>query len=304
MTRLATRFLFLVCAGVLVSACAPSLRVTRLKPSRVNLGATRSVAVLQVNGEPRAASQTIVELQRNVVDGRYYQLINAINRGILLPVGGGNYVDVGYVRSQLQADVYLVASVLRSEFVEERRTSTRTENGRSIDVVKLHPKGYARVNFQVVMADGRVVVFRDYVGEHEGAGYERQSRVSVRANDYIDEAIRRAVAAFVADITPRRVVEYIELDDSEPALKPGIKLAQDGNLAAAESSWMQVLARQPRSAGATYNLGVLLETRGEFDEADAAYRKAIELSPKALYRDALRDMRRRLYEAQALQTPL
>lgn len=293
-----------VVAG-LVSACAPGINVARLSPARYNLGATRSVAVLQVGGDPRAASQVMVELQRSVVEGGYYDLINAVNRGITIHVGAGNgHVDVRPVVSQVQADVYLIAHLLRHDVVVQERQGTRTKDGRTVDVTKFHPKGFAKANFQVVKADGRVVVFRDYIGEYYGTTYEAGQRPPQSHHELVERALHDMVHDFLADITPRRVIEKIVLDDKEPAVEPGVKLAQDGNLAAAERAWQAVLERNPRSAGATYNLGVLLETRGDFEGAEASYLKAIELSPKPLYRDALYDLRRRLREASSLQTPL
>lgn len=303
--RIGMRMLAAACLAGALGACAPGIKVARMKPARFNLGATKTVAVLQVNGDANAASQVMVELQRSILDDRYYQLINAVNRGIILQVGGVNArVDVGQAVSQVNADVYLVASVLQQEVVEERRTTEKSERDRTYEVTTIHPTGYAKLNMQVVAADGRVLVFRDYAAEHAGSSYEANKGRRYNRASLIEAAMRKAVRHFVSDITPTRVIEKIVLDDSEPAVKPGVKYAEGGNLNAAWASWQAVLDANPRSAAAVYNQGVLLETRGDFDEAAAAYRKAIAISPKSLYRDALRDLQRRLSEARSLQTPL
>lgn len=303
--KIAMRGLAVACVVGAMTACAPGIKVARMKPARFNLGATRTVAVLQVNGEPSAASQVMVELQRSVMNDRYYQLINAVNRGILLQVGGLNArVDVGQARSQVNADVFLMANVLRQEVIEERKTTEKIEDGRKYNVTTITPKGYAKINMQVVKADGQVLIFRDYWAEYNGASFETGERRRYNAADLIESAIQKTVRNFVSDITPSRVIEKIVLDDAEPAVKPGVKLAEKGNLNGAWVSWQAVLDANPRSPGAIYNQGVLLETRGDFDEAADAYRKAIEISPKPLYRDALYDLRKRLSDAQSLQTPL
>lgn len=303
--KTALRIWAAVCVAGALTACAPGINVARMKPARFNLGATRTVAVLQVNGEPGAASQVMVELQRSIVNDGYFQLINAVNRGILLQVGGINArVDVGQARSVVNADVYLVASVLRREVVEEREATEKTEDGRTYEVTMIRPKGYAKLNMQVVKADGRVLVFRDYWAEHSGDSFEAGKRRRYDRGNLIEHAMRKVVRSFVSDITPSRVIEKIVLDDADAALKPGVKLAKGGLLDAAWASWQAVLDANPRSAGAIYNQGVLLETRGDFDEAAAAYRKAIEISPKPLYRDALYALGKRLSEAHSLQTPL
>ena len=66
------------------------------------------------------------------------------------------------------------------------------------------------------------------------------------------------------------------------------------------SAWGALLAQNPANAGALYNIGVLLETRGEFEQAAAHYNQAIQIFGKPLYREALENMNRRLAEAQSL----
>lgn len=294
----------LLAVGALAAlcACAPGIRVQRLKPSRYNLGSTQKVAVLEVQGPPIAVSQVTSSLQKEIVNGNYYQLINAANRGYTIVVASaGGRVDVSNVSQQVPADVYVVAQVTRYEVFEEASTEKRTENGRTHEVVKVTPKGYAEVNFQVVKSDGRVLVMREYGGDYFGSSFVRGTGRPYNPNDLLQRAVREAVEEFVSDVTPRQVVEKIELDDDDEALKPGIRAAEAGDLAGAERAWTEVIRREPNNSGAIFNLGVLLETRGEFDAAADAYRKALNISHKSLYSEALEDLNERLRDAESLQ---
>jgi tetratricopeptide (TPR) repeat protein len=47
----------------------------------------------------------------------------------------------------------------------------------------------------------------------------------------------------------------------------------------AEAAYRKAIELNPSYATAYYNLGILLKTRERYDEAEAAYRKAIELNP-------------------------
>lgn len=294
--------LALMIAATTLAACAPGINVTRLKPSRYNLGTTRRMAVLEVNGAPSATPLVITDLQRQIVDRHFYTLINAVNRGLSITVtAAGARIDVGSVRQQVDADVYLNANILRYDYQEVEKQEEKRENGRTYKVMKYQPQANVRINFQVVKSDGQVVVFRDYNGDESGSSFERGQRPSRSSNDLLDGAVREAVGSFLDDVTPRQVVEKIELDDAEETLKPGVKLAENGDLAGAERSWNEALATNPNSSGAIYDIGVLLETRGDFDQAAASYRRAFEISPKSLYRDAIEDLNRRLREAAALQ---
>jgi tetratricopeptide (TPR) repeat protein len=304
MSSSARSFLLVVAVLLLAGteACAPGIRVTRLQPSRYNLGTTRRVAVLEVNGNPNATPLVISQLQKQILDRRFYSLINAVNRGLSITVtAAGTRIDVGGIRQQVDADVYVNAMITRYDYSEVEKQEEKTEKGRKYYVTKYQPEARVRVNFQVVKSDGQVIVLRDYDGDDTGTSYEAGRRPSRSATDLLESAARESVGRFLDDITPHQVVEKIELDESDDTLKPGIKMAEAGDLAGAERSWNDVLARSPNNAGAIYNVGVLLETRGEFDQAAGNYTRAFQLNPKGLYHDSLEDLNRRLADAQALQ---
>jgi tetratricopeptide (TPR) repeat protein len=71
----------------------------------------------------------------------------------------------------------------------------------------------------------------------------------------------------------------------EPADREVMKLfeaavaaQQSGDLATAETHYLQFLQRQPRNLEALVNLGVVYATMGRFDDAIASYKKALEIS--------------------------
>lgn len=278
---------------VLTQACAPSMSITRLAPAYFNLGNTKRVAVLQVNGDGYAVAQLVSRLQERIINDGYYQLVVATDRGATFVVNAqGGMIEIGQVRAVIEADVYVNANVTRYVYevlpIEENK------------VKRYEPHARVTVNFQVVKNDGRVIVFRDYTGHNTGTKYDEGKTPTRDRDQMLDSAIREAVGSFVYDITPRKVVETIVFDDSDERFKPGIKLAEAGDLAGAERSWVGLVTQDPTLAGAIYNIGVLLETRGDFEQAAAHYNQAIELFGKPLYRQALENMNRRLAESQSL----
>jgi hypothetical protein len=288
-------FAFLVVAVVFVlsQGCAPAMQVTRLAPSTYNLGNTKRVAVLEVTGDRRAVDQVINALQHRIIDDRYYSLVVATDRGATFAVTAlGGLIEIGEVRQRVEADVYVKAHVSRYEYEELPKEENK--------VARYQPEAHVTINFQVVKNDGRVVVFRDYMANQSGTAFDSGKKPNRAPADLLDDGVRSAVSNFADDITPHTVVDRIVFDDADALLKPGIKKAQDGDLAGAERDWLTLLSQNPNNAGALYNIGVLLETRGEFEQAAAHYNQAIELFGKPLYREALDNMNRRLAEAQSL----
>lgn len=292
-------FAFL-CAAVLfvvTQACAPAMQVTRLAPAYYNLGATKRVAVLEVNGEGRAVAQVIAALQQHILNDGYYSLVVATNRGAAFTVSTpGGMIEIGEVRRLVDADVYVNANVTRYDYLE---TESDEKNGDK-EVHRYQPESHVRINFQVVKNDGRVIVFRDYDGNVSGTKYDAGKKPSRTRSALLESAVQCAVNSFTYDITPRRVTERIVFDDDDDSLKPGIKMAENGDLGGAERAFSALLSSNPNNAGAIYNMGVLLETRGEFEQAGQAYNQAITLLGKGLYKDALENMNRRIAEAQSL----
>ena len=288
-------FAFIAAAVIfmLTQACAPGMQVTRLAPSYYNLGNTKRVAVLEVNGDQQAAAQVITNLQKRVMNDGYYTLVVATGRGASFVVNTpGGTIEIGEARRIVDADVYVNAYVTAYDYRESEVEDKK--------VIRYRPEGTTRINFQVVKADGRVIVFRDYDGSHSGTSYEAGKKPSQSPAAVLDAAIRSAVGSFAYDITPRKVTERIVFDDTLEILKPGIKLAENGDLEGAEREWTNLLTQNPNTAGAMYNIGVLLETRGDFEKAAQNYRSAIELGGLPLYQEALDNMNRRLAEAQSL----
>ena len=67
------------------------------------------------------------------------------------------------------------------------------------------------------------------------------------------------------------------------AVARALVLEPDLAEAHAEMAWIHIIyERDPLSAHAYSNLGYFLHASGRFDEADAAYRKALELSPQRI----------------------
>lgn len=289
----------LLLAGLCLVGCAPGIHIRRVVPAAYNLGATRKVAMLEVQGEPRAAMELAHELQRQITRRGHFAFYNAIERGLRISVtGAGARVEIGGIRQEVEADVYLSALVLASQAreVEEKQGAGEAAT------VKLRPEATVKVNFQVVKADGRVLVFQDYESTKQGEARKADQPPGESAL-LRQQALSEVVGNFLRDITPRMVTEKIELDDAQP-LKPGIQRAEQGDLAGAEQAWKSVLEKDPGHPGAIFNLGVLLEVNGEFEKAAEHYQRASSLSPKPLYRQALENLQRRMADLQALQRRL
>ena len=297
----------LALAGLTLTACAPGIFITRYRPSRYNLGATRRVAVLSIAGPPESVGVVMAELQQQMVHDAYYQVFNAMPQHVTLTILPGVTLvpNIGAVRASVPADVYIAAEVSRWQYSERELVEDSTQNGVKIRKLYRVPQGRVGINFQVVHgANGKLVVMQEYFRDFEAQKYDPYTGKRPYEADVIRSAAAEAVDHFLNDITPATVTDKIVLDNDEDTLKPGIELCKNGALDAAMASFQEVLKTNPNSPGATYNIGVLLEARGEYQQAEDAYRKASGLKKKSLYEDALEEMHRRVADEQSLQQQL
>jgi tetratricopeptide (TPR) repeat protein len=127
-------------------------------------------------------------------------------------------------------------------------------------------------------------------------GTESASDVS-RASEsqLLVEASLRAVDDLLRALAPRPRVEEVELDVDSPLLQPGVNAASRGDLEEARASFESVHSRHPELAAAAYDLGLVLEALGRWEEAEPLYADAVSKKPDdRLYRDALESVRARL----------
>ena len=127
-------------------------------------------------------------------------------------------------------------------------------------------------------------------------GSESASDVShAGASQLFVEASLRAVDDLLRALAPRPRVEEVELDVDSPLLQPGATAASRGDLEEARESFASVHTRHPELAAASYDLGLVLEALGRWEEAEPLYADAVSKKPDdRLYRDALDSVRSRL----------
>jgi tetratricopeptide (TPR) repeat protein len=96
----------------------------------------------------------------------------------------------------------------------------------------------------------------------------------------LEQATHFAATQAAEAITPRRVRQSVELEESVPDLDRALALIDAGRLGAARGMWEKALERTPASAPLHYNVAALSEALGEIEFARKHYEEAQRLAPK------------------------
>jgi tetratricopeptide (TPR) repeat protein len=97
------------------------------------------------------------------------------------------------------------------------------------------------------------------------------------------QAAHYAAATAAEAITPRKVRETIELDDSAPAFDEGFAMITSERLADARAIWEGALQHHRDSAPLRFNLGAVCEAAGDTKAARDYYQSAVRLSSNRRY---------------------
>jgi tetratricopeptide (TPR) repeat protein len=288
------RHVLLALATTLAVGCAPSLKVNVLQPARVNLGASQRLSIVQTEGRRGARDFLIEELLRQGRAGAYFQVADRSEEGIVVKPAGRSVqvLSSGTGAPQAPDEVGLRMDVLdwdadqKSRMVEEK-----DKEGNVVEREVQYYEAKVAVSITLFNMEGKAALSeQEYEAVVENA----------KKDGALEDAARTVVYRLLTDITPRYVTKYIRLDDEDEAQKPIIEVARNGNVPRAITEMEAYTQANPQSAAALYNLAVMLDATGRYEEALDLYTRAITLSSKDFYVSMKSECARRLADQQAL----
>ena len=253
---------------LLLAACAPTLRVGRPTPAVVDLGPrARVLSLVRVDGPADSPEVVVHTLKGRAARQGFFQVE---------AWAPGEPVDASGRRAYVFLDV-----------AEWSFASPQTKGG-------AEPQARVRLLTRVSRTpEGPWSEPYETGGLVEGS--ESASDVSrTGESQLLLESTLRAVDDLLRALAPRPRVEEVEMEVDNPLLQPGVTAATRGDLEEARESFQSVHTRHPDLAGASYDLGLVLEALGRWEEAEALYADAVSKKDDRLYRDALESVRRRL----------
>lgn len=262
-------------------ACASTVPIPSVEPGPVAVAGARHLVVLDGVGPPDARETVFLELARQTHRDGWFTVDDLSADGRRVVVAGRRVA----VRPDypLEED----AAGLRIDVLVWRASSEGYTRAHEDGSGALEREEGAAVQGSVVLA---VTLFdawgRALVAEREYAGAASGPPGEVSPEEAIGRAASAAVAEFLTEVSPRRVLRSVRLDEGDPGQADILELAEAGSTAAAAERLAAYAARHPDNAAAAYNMAVLLDALGEGGEAIAWYDRAVELGGRSYYDSA------------------
>jgi hypothetical protein len=285
----------LLLAVLLLPACSATVSIPSTRPGPVAVGPARHLVILDGAGRRSAQETVFLELARQTRGASWFTVDDLSEDGHRVRLTGSRVkVRPRYPLEEesagLRIDIQEWQAARNSRTVEqENAEGERAETTRHTLV--------GSVVLGVTLFDSwgnALLAEREYEGSASGPTDE------VGRDEVIERSAADAVARFLADVTPRSVVEKVRLDDGDPGQREILEIARDGHVTLAARRMEAYAEQNPGNAAAAYNLAVLFDALGERYEALAWYDSALELGYRSYYAGARDACARRIEDDQAL----
>lgn len=278
--------------SVLGSGCMQMLTIESLEPGPVNIGAARSLVIVAGEGRRSAREAVFGQLVAGARQTGYFTITDRSEEGIQVNIAGRTATAMGPTFVPSPSELYLKIDVIEWDTARDTNTATDAQ-GRSTTTMVTN----ARVLLAVTLFNAQGIAS---LAETEYQGGAQSANPNDPQDWLLQQAAGVAVGRLLSDLTPRRVARRVQLDDSEDALKPILDTAVRGNLARAASDLQQYTSMNPNSAAGAYNLAVVLDAMGQYQQAMTWYDRALQLGNKSYYSSARAECARRMASAQSL----
>lgn len=269
-----------VAALVLLTGCSLPryASVNSESKAKFDLGQSPTIVVTQAengrrNSQDLVVDQLIAQSRRN----GYPTVVNRLSEGIRFELKNGAVAG----SNRPAANEYFLKFELLDNSIED------AQEQRAVDIL-----GTKTTNVDIVVAKFGVsftLAGKDVVIEQKEIDGRRQwdkANKPKERSEMLDAALNDAVSQFLTLITPVKARSLVRLDDSEESMKDAVKIAAKDEYKAALDLFMKHLDKNPNSAPTLYNVAVMHDAMGNYDEALAFYEKAEKVAMKPLYSES------------------
>lgn len=169
-------------------------------------------------------------------------------------------------------------------------------------------KGNVAINFRIVdVESGRLLAAHSesnsYDSEKDRSFMQKitDSRQMKPKAEILDNLSRSICRKFAKMIAPYRTREDRTIEPGPGNIGVGVKYAESGLWPEAKEAWEKAIVELPEESAPMYNLGLAYEIEGLLDEAEDAYKLALEKKSKTRYMEAIARIRKRKEEQKKLQ---
>lgn len=298
---------------LILTSCAPSVKVAVTRPAEINLIGIKRVAMGDIEGNTGVPLSDILT-QKLFESGRYEvmdrQHMNVLMREHNLKLSGVVDEQTSVKIGGLLGIQALILGSSNGQYNQRTEIGNAYKCSKPGGVCRDYKKiAQGRINTTVKVVDlktGKIIAIRNFADEDSDSKWE--------ANEWPPDLDRGIIMGNILNMTANKFMRMIapytdyvnvEFEDSKiPEVKAGIVTAQSGQWDSACVQFKNAVSSNPTDAAAWYNLGLAYMYSYQFDDAIQAFNKANVLKPSSKYAQEIANCNRLRGEKKKLDTQM
>lgn len=283
---------FLAALLPLIATAAPRLTFVRKVPALHELGGER-VTILYAIGDSNKVDSFVDVFTDHANRADTLKVENAVEHGQHVVSAATDDFTLRRIRRDHPADVYLGINAFTCTMTDH--SGEGSEHDTTGERVRRHHLWTDAVcSARIDVLDANAKRIESFTVRGEGTS-PRVGELTAEERDVaLEQATRYAALSAVDSVTPRRVRETVELDDTAPAFGEALAMIQAERLGDARAILAIALRQHPDSAALHFDIAAISEALGDVASAGEHFGRALRLAPHSKqYRTELDLFRRR-----------
>jgi len=276
----------------ILAAAAPRLNFIRNVPPLHELGGER-VTILYAIGDSNKIDTFLDVFNDHANRADTLKVENAVEHSQHVVSALTDESTLKRIRHDHPADVYLGINAFTCTMTDHQGEGS--ERDTAGDRVKRHHVWTDAVcSARVDVLDGNAKRVLSFVVRGEGTSPRVPELTDEERGVALEQAARYAAISAADSVSPRRVRESIELDESAPSFGEALSMIQSERLNDARAILETALRQHPTSAALHFDIAAVDEALGDLQAAHDHFREASRLAPSSKqYRSELDLFRKR-----------
>jgi len=276
----------------IVAAAAPRLTFIRNVAPLHELAGER-VTILYAIGDSAKVDTFLDVFTDHANRSETLKVENAVQHGQHVVGASTDEFVLRRIRREHPADVYLGINAFTCTMTDHQgEGSERDSAGERVKRHHIWTDAVCTARIDVLDASAKRTLTFSVRGE--GTSPRVAEMTDEERGVALEQAARYAALSAAESVSPRRVRETIELDDTAPAFGEALAMIQSERLGDARAILETALRQHPASAALHYDIAAVCEAVGDLQAARDHFREALRLSPNTKqYRSELDLFKRR-----------
>ena len=298
-------------ASILITSCGTTKFTVPIKrPAEINLSGFKKIAIGEITG--KGSQDLTEELTMALFNSKRFEVLDRQHLNKMLQehnlnMSGLVNKETAAKLGELIGSSALIFGRLAKYDYDEELTKDDWQDNKGNWHTSYYRNGIAKMDASLQVTDlttGKIMAIKKLYSEYKDSKSATDAypdkinseKLLLKCRDNIVNQFMKVIAPYTEN------VEVTLLDDDEvPEFKKAIRNIKMGDWLEAQSLYQEAVNKYPTNPKVHYNLGVVYEYNGNFDQAAEQFKKAYSIEENDLFLEELENCKKRKIEQERLK---